>query len=310
MVVTDKPPKGTHFDSATPEGACTVGRYGVVSCAVGDLPSGGSASVTVVFALGPSVVDGTVLRDKVFAFSHEGDLSDADNLVVEKTMVPLATEDGVDTYVPASGGTVSTGSTTTPGNPTSTTATIPETPEGVPAGIDERDAAFASDGCGYRTNCFGQVIDIDVPFFFTQSDPMVFTFNFDASVSRRDQAGQGDDGARRRPAAPLHRAGRDARAVLRVERRRARRRRSPDHRPHRDQRQLARPLIPRLCAWPSEAQTQALACVVRERPAISAGRERPRASSNRLSSLPFGCSRRLDDAAPRPESRIIAVSTG
>ncbi len=181
VVVTDKPPKGTHFDSATPEGACTVGRYDVVSCAVGDLPSGGSASVTVVFALGPSVVGGTVLRDKVFAFSHEGDISDADNLVIEKTTVAPAEEDGVDTYVPASGGTVTTGSTATPGNPTSTTAEIPETPEGVPAGIDERDAAFVSDGCGYRTNCFGQVIDIDVPFLFSQADPMVFTFTFDAS---------------------------------------------------------------------------------------------------------------------------------
>ena len=182
VVVTEKPPKGTHFDSATPDGACTVGRYDVVSCAVGALPSGGSASVTVVFALGPTVTGGTVLRTKVFAFSHEGDITDANNYVIEKTTVTSQEQDGVDTYVPASGGTVSTGSTVAPDNPTSTSAEIPETPEGVPAGIDERDAAFVSDGCGYRTNCFGQVIDIDVPFKFSQADPMVFTFLFDASV--------------------------------------------------------------------------------------------------------------------------------
>ena len=111
----------------------------------------------------------------------------------------------------------------------------------MPAGIDERDAAFVSDGCGYRTNCFGQVIDIDVPFLFSQADPMVFTFTFDASSVppgiKLGKVSMVHNGVLlKRCTGP----GRDARAVLRVERRPARRRRLADHRPYGNQRQLAR----------------------------------------------------------------------
>jgi uncharacterized repeat protein (TIGR01451 family) len=96
------------------------------------------------------------------------------------TVVPL-TPNLISEYVLPAGSTVSTGNGTSPQNPMSTKADIPETPLGTGVTINEVDAADSSDACGPAADCFGQISNVTVGSTFTAGTPMQFQFTVDQS---------------------------------------------------------------------------------------------------------------------------------
>lgn len=103
VVVTDTLPAGTTFVSAvggTGTTACAEVALGIVSCAVGDLNPGESATIFITVKVGPSVPDGTVLHNTASATSPtdpDGVSTSADTTVraradlwMEKTGTALA----------------------------------------------------------------------------------------------------------------------------------------------------------------------------------------------------------------------------
>ncbi|HEY2868723.1 MAG TPA: hypothetical protein VGJ11_04405, partial [Gaiellales bacterium] len=173
-------PAGFSITNVITSGSCTASS-GDATCTFGTLAPGASASATIIMRVPSSTGD---VNSSVTWTTSDGDHDSDDITLPASTTVTVQAQstNGVSAYIPPAGGTVSTGSTTSPTNPQSTTADVPSTPNGVPVTLSEVAATSPQDACGPGTTCVGQisVITIDAP-PFPVTDPLHFTFLFDSS---------------------------------------------------------------------------------------------------------------------------------
>lgn len=173
-------PNGFSIVSASSSGSCSTSSSDA-TCTFGTLNPGASVSATVIMNVPSATGD---VNSAVTWTSGDGD-DDSDDVTLPASTTVTVTApstNGVSEYVLPAGGTVSTGSTTSPTNPQSTTADVPSTPNGVPVTLAEVDATGPQDACGPGATCVGQisVITINAP-PFPITDPLHFMLLFDSS---------------------------------------------------------------------------------------------------------------------------------
>jgi len=173
-------PAGFSITSVITSGSCTTSS-GDATCTFGTLAPGKSASATIIMSVPGSTGD---VNSSVTWTTSDGDHDSDDITLPASTTVTVKapSTNGVSEYVPPAGGTVSTGSSTSPSDPQATTAVVPATPNGVPVSLAEVAATSPQDACGPGATCVGQisVITIDAP-PFPVTDPLHFKFLFDSS---------------------------------------------------------------------------------------------------------------------------------
>lgn len=88
VVVTDELPAAVTFTTATPsQGNCGPAQNGVLTCTLGTVASGGSATVTVVVGVPSATPDGTVLANQATVRGDEPDPDNSDNLATVSVTV-------------------------------------------------------------------------------------------------------------------------------------------------------------------------------------------------------------------------------
>ena len=95
VVVTDTMPDGVTFVAVTPSaGSCNYGQPGDrdLTCGLGNLPSGSSATVTVDVEIDPDVPPGTLLINEAEVTSATADPDNSDNLVSVVTAVSASAD--------------------------------------------------------------------------------------------------------------------------------------------------------------------------------------------------------------------------
>ena len=183
VVLTDDLPAGSTFVSVAPsQGTCSTPSSSQVTCALGLIASGGSATVQVTVT---SPSSQATISNRVVIGSNKNGWTDPnpDNNTSEETTTVASPEGGGDdstTGTVTNGGTVSTGTTASPTNPTSTTVTVPSGISGTVT-INEITVAGPSVDCGEGFSCFGQSVDITAP-QASADKPLRLVFIYDASV--------------------------------------------------------------------------------------------------------------------------------
>ena len=87
VTLTDTLPPEVSFESATPsQGSCSE-TAGTVTCNLGDLAVGGSATVEIVVTLAPSLADGTTLTNTAQVAGNEPDSNPGNNTDTAETQV-------------------------------------------------------------------------------------------------------------------------------------------------------------------------------------------------------------------------------
>jgi large repetitive protein len=94
VTVNDTLPTGTTFGSATPSQGSCAGTT-TVSCALGSIANGASATITLVVHVGPSVADGTVISNTASVSSTTADPTPANNSATSTTTVTTSADLGV-----------------------------------------------------------------------------------------------------------------------------------------------------------------------------------------------------------------------
>ena len=92
--LSDTLPTGTTFGSATPSQGSCAGTT-TVSCALGSIANGASATITLVVHVGPSVADGTVISNTASVSSTTADPTPANNSATSTTTVTTSADLGV-----------------------------------------------------------------------------------------------------------------------------------------------------------------------------------------------------------------------
>lgn len=92
VTITDTLPDGATFDSATPsQGSCSEAG-GTVTCELGDVAAGASATAEIVVALAPSLPDGGTISNTAEVAANEEDPDPSDNTATEETGVIRQTD--------------------------------------------------------------------------------------------------------------------------------------------------------------------------------------------------------------------------
>lgn len=184
VVLTDTLPNGSTFVLVTSsQGSCSSPTSSQVTCALGQINQGLSATVQVTVTSPESA--GPISNHVVIDSTKTGwtDSNPDNNVSDETTTVEAqAEEDGEDstTGTVTNGGTVSTGNTASSTNPTSTTVTVPSGISGIVT-IDEITVAGPGVDCGAGSSCFGQSVDITAP-QASAGTPLQLVFVYDSSV--------------------------------------------------------------------------------------------------------------------------------
>jgi hypothetical protein len=173
-------PAGFGIVSVVSAGSCTT-TTSDATCSFGTMPAGATFTATVIMSV-PSATG--PVGSSVTWTTNDGD-HDADDLtVVASTSIAVQapSPNAMSAYVLPAGGEVSTGETTSAGNPQSTGVVVPSTPAGAATSVSEVNAAGPSDACGAGKSCFGQisVVTVGAP-SFPANDPLHLTFLIDSS---------------------------------------------------------------------------------------------------------------------------------
>ncbi len=86
VTIQDDVPPGTVFDAAASTATCSEGG-GTVTCDVGDVPAGTTASVVIAFTVDAATADGTVITNTASVTANETDPDTANNDATEETTV-------------------------------------------------------------------------------------------------------------------------------------------------------------------------------------------------------------------------------
>jgi uncharacterized repeat protein (TIGR01451 family) len=92
VIVTDTLPAGVTFDPATSSPGCTEAVPGVVTCDLGDLANGASATVTIVVMVDPAATCGSTLTNTAEVVSNESDPDPGDNSASIDTTITCPAE--------------------------------------------------------------------------------------------------------------------------------------------------------------------------------------------------------------------------
>jgi uncharacterized repeat protein (TIGR01451 family) len=158
VVATDTLPPQTTFVSAnTTQGTCSQSS-GVVTCDLGSVAAGGTATVTIVAAT-PTVTENTAITNVASVSALEPDPDPSDNSSTENTLVAAPRQDATSGYVDQ-GGSVNTGRKADPDNPQVTQVTLPSDLSG-PVAIREEEGSPTDCSVGYT--CFGQRVRVRSP---------------------------------------------------------------------------------------------------------------------------------------------------
>lgn len=157
VTLEDRLPAGTAFVAASPsQGACAQAS-GVVACSLGTIAVNGDATVTVVVQTDTTP---TTLLNRAHAHGSPADPDLTNNTSNASAQTLAPSQDFAGAFVPPTGGTVSTGSSTSRGNPQSTTATAPPTAIGLPVTVSETATTNTAAACGLGYTCWGQVVGV------------------------------------------------------------------------------------------------------------------------------------------------------
>jgi uncharacterized repeat protein (TIGR01451 family) len=180
VTVTIAIPGGTTFVSATsPAGGC-VQSGGSVACALGSLQVDQGATVRLIVQTS-SAPGGVQTTARVSAdqtdFEQFNDRASASVSAIGPSTTQAAA------FVPATGGSVSTGTNTTLANPNATTVKIPSTADGVAASIVEAATTNPTKACGTGYTCHGQVVELNFAGgTFVTTKPVRLTMRVDGSA--------------------------------------------------------------------------------------------------------------------------------
>ena len=176
VTLVDTLPAGTTLISSS--AGCSLAGTTVI-CPLGTLASGASANVSIVVRA-PNVSSATVMTNSATASASETDPASANNTSAEgTTVVPAGSNPDVAAgWVPAAGGTVSTGASKPPSkkDPMTTSVTVPP---GFPGLVTIVEGPITNCAAGYR--CFGQEANITAP-TTTAATPLRLTFLFHPSI--------------------------------------------------------------------------------------------------------------------------------
>lgn len=178
VLLTDTLPDGSTFVSADPtQGTCSQSE-GVVSCDLGELGEGSSATVSIVAQV-PVVEAETVITNTATAEEQDDAPADGGSSSTESTTVLPLDQDLTVGFVPDAGLVLNTdlGTGATEDNPTTTRMTVPAGRSGV-ASIAEVEGVPTD--CPAPFTCFGQRIDLSAPEVYG-APRLRITFTFDAS---------------------------------------------------------------------------------------------------------------------------------
>jgi uncharacterized repeat protein (TIGR01451 family) len=166
----------TPTDATASSGSCSTGS-GQVTCTIGTLGAGQSATVTVF-----ADTSATGTFSVTAHWAADVDANDPhDYSATTSSTVAARTPDLVSGYVLPTGDTLTTdpGTGATTSNPQVTTATVPATTDGTPARLAESNASGPADGCGAGATCFGQISTITIGQTFSPGNPLRFVFVLD-----------------------------------------------------------------------------------------------------------------------------------
>jgi uncharacterized delta-60 repeat protein/uncharacterized repeat protein (TIGR01451 family) len=151
------PTNGTFVSASSSQGTCAPPASGALSCALGTLADGASATVDVYVTANPntgSMTNGASLM----ANEHPQAVTAAPEIAT----VSAPAAGTVDAACPPSGCTATTGSGSgpTPTDPAVTQVVVPPTPDGATVSVDTNPATSPSDQCGAGQTCYGPVITV------------------------------------------------------------------------------------------------------------------------------------------------------
>ncbi len=166
-------PTGVTLVSATPsQGTCGAVVAGVVTCSLGTIPGGGSATATLVLKTAAAVPSGGSISTSASATASGGASAGP---AVSSTTVTAATPGQAVGYVPP-GGTLTTGADATPGDNTVSSLTLPNTGPGAVVTLTSVPCAAAD--CVGKTVIFNDFAGYDDP-----AHPFKLTQTWDKSVA-------------------------------------------------------------------------------------------------------------------------------
>jgi hypothetical protein len=100
---------------------------------------------------------------------------------VEQTTVKPLSQDGVSGFAIAGGATLTTGLSTSSGNPHGTGATVPPTVRGTTVELLDLPASSPTQACGAGFSCFGQISSVTIPITVSARNPFRFVVHFDST---------------------------------------------------------------------------------------------------------------------------------
>jgi hypothetical protein len=171
---------GTILLITTSQGTCT-NTATTATCNLGQVGPGSSITVDVVVTAPTSPGS---MTDTVVAQFREMTTTNS-NLVtvkdVEQTIVKPLSQDGVSGFAIAAGATLTTGLSTSPGNPHGTAATVPPTVRGTTVELLDLPASSPTQACGAGFSCFGQISSVTIPITVSARTPFRFVVHFDST---------------------------------------------------------------------------------------------------------------------------------
>jgi uncharacterized repeat protein (TIGR01451 family) len=178
VTMTDTIPAGTSLVAAVPQQGACAEVLNTVSCALGDLPSGGRTLVRVITTT-PSTPQ--ILGDSASAkAASPRDPNRSNNHTTGYTQTQPKFPEGVAGYIPPAGGTIGLAQRTSKVHPTSATVRGPRTTTGFQVYLDVYDPEY-SDGCPDGATCFGQVVELNGLSGLTTAHPATITLRYDPS---------------------------------------------------------------------------------------------------------------------------------
>jgi len=157
VVLTDTLGPGEGLVDAIPtQGSCSHAG-GTVTCALGEMPSAGRASVRVIVTTrsSPAILSNTA---KVTNTTH--DPNKANNTRTGYVQASAPNGYSAAGYIPPSGGSVETGAKATKANPAATAVKGGHTANGFSMSIYQYTTTNSGYGCGDGFRCFGPIVDL------------------------------------------------------------------------------------------------------------------------------------------------------
>ncbi|MEO6579058.1 MAG: Ig-like domain-containing protein [Candidatus Limnocylindria bacterium] len=177
VTLTDTLPAGSTVIANETPGCAQDGM--TITCDLGTVASGVSMNVSIVVNA-PTVSVVTVITNTATVSASELDPMPANNVSEEQTTVEPASDDpdSAAGWIPATGGTVSTGASKPPSkkDPMTTAVTVPP---GFPGLVVITEGPITNCASGYR--CFGQEANITAPTTAAET-PLRLTFLFHSSI--------------------------------------------------------------------------------------------------------------------------------